>query len=117
MSDKRKDPRKKLIRFTPVYTLRPRSLLGYLEDLTVHGARVVGDVFLEAGERIMLSIEFPAKTPDIPPGPFVIAARVARIHTDEGGFANLGLEFADATEEQVNTLEAVIHRYEFRRVV
>lgn len=116
MPDKRKDPRKKLIRFTPVYTLHPSSLLGYLEDLTVHGARVVGDIALEAGERITLSIEFPAGTPDVPPQPFVIGARVARIHTDEGGFANLGLEFVEATEEQIAVLEAVIQRYEFSGV-
>jgi hypothetical protein len=116
MPDKRKDVRKKIMAFTPVYTMHPKTLIGYLEDLTIHGARVVGNVLLEAGKLVTLSIEFPAGTPDVPPGPFVAQARVTRAHADEMNYENLGFEFADLAEEQVNVLEAVIHRYEFRRV-
>lgn len=117
MFDKRKEPRKKLIAFTPVYMLNPRTLLGYLEDLTVRGARVVGDVLLEEGKLVNLSIQFPEGTPDLPPQPFTIRARVARVHTDEAKFENLGFEFVDVTDEQAVILEAVIQRYEFKRVV
>lgn len=113
MFDKRKEPRKKLMTFTPVYTLNPRTLLGYLEDLTIRGARVVGDKMLEEGKLMNLSIEFPAGTPNLPAQPFVIRARVARVHTDEARYENLGFEFVDVTDEQTAVLESVIQRYEF----
>jgi len=116
MFDKRKDPRKKLMAFTPVYTLKPKALLGYLEDLTVHGARVVGDVPLEADKLVTLMIEIPKDTVSLPPEPFTIQARVARASKDEARYENLGFEFVDVTPEQTRILEAVIQRYEFKRV-
>ena len=117
MLDKRKEPRKKLMAFTPVYSLNPRNLLGYLEDLTIHGARVVGGVSLEEGKAVNLSIEFPEGTPNVPDHPFLIRGRVARVHTDASQFENLGFEFLDVNNEQTAILEAVIQRYEFHRAV
>lgn len=117
MLDKRKEPRKKLMAFTPVYIYNPRALLGYLEDLTVRGARVVGGIQLEEGKLINLSIEFPEGIPNVPPYPFQIRARVARVHEDEAHYENLGFEFVDVTEEQTGILESVIQRYEFHRAV
>lgn len=117
MFDKRKDPRKKLMAFTPVYTLKPKTLLGYLEDLTIHGARVVGDVTLEADTLITLVIDFPKDTASLPPEPFTIQARVARASQDEAHYENLGLEFVNVTDEQARILEAAILRYEFQRVI
>jgi len=117
MLDKRKEPRKKLMAFTPVYSLNPRTLLGYLEDLTIRGARVVGGVPLEEGKVVHLSIEFPEGAPNVPTHPFLIRGRVARVQTDETQFENLGFEFLDTTNEQTMILEAVIQRYEFKRVI
>lgn len=117
MNDKRKDPRKKIMAFTPVYALKPKTLLGYMEDLTLRGARVVGDVSIEEDKLITLSIELPKDTASLPSTPFIVRARVARSHTDEAGFENLGVEFVDVTEEQMSILEAVIQRYEFKRAV
>ncbi|MBI3167198.1 MAG: PilZ domain-containing protein [Chloroflexi bacterium] len=117
MPDKRKDLRKKLIAFTPVYTLNPKTLLGYLEDLTTHGARVVGSTILEPGKLVTLYVEFPEDTPNVPDHSLTINARVARAHFDETRYENIGFEFMDATEEQTAILEAVILRYEFHQVV
>lgn len=117
MFDKRKEPRKKLMAFTPVYMLNPRTLLGYLEDLTTRGARVVGGIALEEGKSVALSIQFPEGAPNVPSEAFVIRAQVARVHTDETNFENLGFEFVDVTDEQAAILEAVIQRYEFHRAV
>lgn len=117
MFDKRKEPRKKLMAFTPVYMLHPKTLLGYLEDLTLHGARVVGETIMEPGKLVTLYIEFPEDTPNVPDHTFTIQARVARAHFDETRYENIGFEFVDATEEQIAVLEAVIQRYEFKRVV
>jgi hypothetical protein len=116
MFDKRKDPRKKLMAFTPVYMLKPKTLLGYLEDLTTHGARVVGDVPLESDKFVTLVIDFPKDTASLPPEAFTIQARVARANKDEARYENLGFEFVDTTEAQVAVLEAVIQRYEFHRI-
>ena len=116
MFDKRKDPRKKLMAFTPVYTLKPKTLLGYLEDLTIHGARVVGDVPLEADKLVTLMIEIPKDTVSLPPEAFTIQARVARASQDDAHYENLGFQFVEPTEAQVAVLEAVIQRYEFHRV-
>ncbi|MBK6647791.1 MAG: PilZ domain-containing protein [Anaerolineales bacterium] len=117
MFDKRKEPRKKLMAFTPVYTLHPKTLLGYLEDLTLRGARVVGDVPLEADKHVTLMIEFPKDTASLPPEPFTIQARLARAGRDETRYENLGFEFVDVTAEQMSILEAVIQRYEFKREI
>jgi hypothetical protein len=115
MFDKRKDPRKKIMAFTPVYTLNPKTLIGYLENLTVHGARVVGDAPLEAGKAVTLLIEIPKDTASLPPAPFTINARVARSGQDEAQYANIGFEFVDVTPEQNRALNAVIDRYEFKQ--
>ena len=117
MFDKRKEPRKKLTAFTPVYTLNPKTLLGYLEDLTINGARVVGEMQLEAGKLVTLSIDFPKGTASLPPEPFTIRAKVAQAHKDETRYENLGFQFVDVTEEQTAILEAVIQRYEFHRAI
>ncbi|NWF62999.1 MAG: PilZ domain-containing protein [Chloroflexi bacterium] len=117
MFDKRKEPRKKLMAFTPVYILKLKTLLGYLEDLTIHGARVVGDVPLEADKIVTLVINFPKDTASLLPTPFTINARVVRSQHDEAQFVNTGFEFVDITPEQTRILEAVIQRYEFKRGV
>lgn len=117
MFDKRRDARKKLMAFTPVYIYNPRALLGYLEDLTIHGARVVGGIQLEEGRLINLSIEFPEGIPNVPSYPLQIRARVVRVHEDEAHYENLGFEFVDVTEEQAAILDSVIQRYEFHPVI
>ncbi len=115
MQDKRKDPRKKLVAFTPVYTLNPKTLIGYLEDLTIRGARVVGSINLEPGRIVTLAIQFPKETVSLPSAAFTIQARVARSSTDETNYENTGFEFVDVTPEQTNVIQAVMQRYEFQR--
>jgi hypothetical protein len=78
---------------------------------------VVGDVFLEAGRVVTLSIELPKDTASLPSTPFTIRARVTSTRTDEAQFENLGFEFVDVTDEQAAVLEAVIQRYEFHKAV
>ena len=115
MSDQRKEARKKLIKFTPVYKLKPQSLLGYLVDLTPGGAKVEGEKPMEVNQQVTLMIEFPADLPEVPLAPFTIAARVARCApSDEGPtFFNLGFAFTDITPEQTMVIEAIIERYAF----
>jgi hypothetical protein len=114
MLDHRKEARKKVIRFTPVYKLQPKTLLGYLVDLNLRGAKVEGERAAEINQQVTLSIEFPSDLPEVPSAPFTIPARVARCVSGEGPtFYNLGFEFTDITPEQTRIIEAIIRRYAF----
>jgi hypothetical protein len=116
LDQRRKEPRRKMLAFTPVYTLKPKLLLGYLGDLTTHGALVVGETEMEAGKQVTLSIEFPRELPEVGDQPFTLAARVARCQHDESPqYFNVGMEFTDVNPAQAAILEAIIQRYEFRR--
>lgn len=117
MFDKRKEPRKKLMAFTPVYVLNPRTLLGYLEDMTLGGAKVVGNFPLAENSRVVLAIDFPKDLPIVVDLPFIIKARAARSNAGEDGYEILGFEFSEVTEDQIRVLEAIIQRYEFQRAV
>jgi hypothetical protein len=115
MSDQRKEARKKLIAFTPVYGLGPKVLLGYLVDLTIRGTKVEGEHPAEINKLITLAIEFPSGLPEIPPSPFMISARVTRCNrTESPQYYNIGFEFTGITPEQARIIEAIINRYAFR---
>ena len=115
MSDQRKETRKKLIAFTPVYGLRPKTLLGYLVDLTMSGARVEGEKPVEVNKQFELAIEFPGDLPEITIYPFTISAIAVRCVQDEGPqFYSIGFKFTGITAEQTRIIEAIIARYAFR---
>ncbi len=112
---KRRENRKKILAFTPVYMQKPKTLLGYLGDLTTRGALVIGEKFVEVGKQVTLEIEFPQELPELNGKPISVAARVARCNRDESPtYFNIGVEFMDATDEQVAVFDAIIRRYEFR---
>jgi len=116
MSDQRRELRKKILAFTPVYALSPKRLLGYLGDLTAHGALVVGETAVETGKQVRLSVEFPRELAELGDKPFTIAARVARCQHDESPqFFNIGMEFPEVSAAQGKIIEAIIQRYEFQR--
>lgn len=119
MLDHRRELRKKILTFTPVYAIHvvnPKRLLGYLCDLTVHGALVVGEAEVEVGRQITLSIEFPHELPEVGDKPFNIQARVARCVRDESPqYYNIGMEFPAVSAAQAEVIEAIIQRCEFRR--
>ncbi len=53
-SDRREESRKIMMAFTPVHDLNQGILLGYLRDLTLQGALVIGEktFFLRPGESL-----------------------------------------------------------------
>jgi hypothetical protein len=117
MFDHRKEARKKLTAFTPVYSMQPKTLLGYLVDLTMHGAKVEGEHPLLVNQRITLGIEFSGDLPEVVPTPFTISARVARCSQEESAqYYNIGFQFTGITSRQAKTIEAIIQRYAFRQV-
>ena len=112
---KRRENRKKILAFTPVYMQAPKTLLGYLGDLTVRGALVIGEKSVEMGKQVTLEIEFPQELPELGGKPVSVAARVARCNRDDSPqYFNIGVEFVNATSEQAAVFEAIIRRYEFR---
>lgn len=116
MFDHRKEARKKLIAFTPVYGLQPKVLLGYLVDLTLHGAKMEGERALEVNQRTTLEIQFPSELLEDSHAPFTISARVARCNREEGlQYYNIGVEFTEVSSKQARVIEAIIQRYAFRQ--
>jgi hypothetical protein len=115
MSEQRKEERKKLLTFTPVYDLNNNILLGYLGDLTLRGAMLLGEKLVEVNKNLTLAIEF-HETPETPATRMTIPVRVAWCKQEEHStFYNIGLEFVELTDQNKKLIEAVLNRYQFRR--
>ncbi len=113
--DRRKEPRKKVMAFTPVYELDKGKLLGYLRDLTLQGALVIGEKKLDVNTQITLAIELPGDLPSITEIRLAIPARVARCIDDESPNSyKIGFEFNDIKPEHTHIIEALLERYHFR---
>ena len=117
MSDHRKESRKKLIAFTPVYDLLHKTLLGYIGDLTLQGIMVVGEKSVEINKHLTLGIEFPEGLPEVSARRVVIPARAAWCRQDDSPqYFNIGFEFVDISPENARIIEAILERYQFRSV-
>lgn len=115
MSKLRKEERKKLTAFTPVYDLRNNILLGYLGDMTLQGAMVVGSTPMEINKELTLGIEF-NETPEIPATRMTIPARVAWCKREERStYYNTGVEFVELTDQNKTVIAAMLERYQFRK--
>ena len=116
MSEQRKEPRRKLMAFTPVYDSTQNILLGYVEDLTLLGVMVVGERLLEINKERVLKIEFPNDLPDVTASRITIPARVAWCKQDESRrYFNIGFEFTEVKPEQMKIFQAILERYQFRQ--
>ncbi len=117
-SERRKELRKKLMAFTPVYDLEKGILLGYIRDLTLQGALVIGEKFLDSGTQTTLAFELPGGLPGITVTRMKITARVARCVQDESSKTyQIGFEFTATSPEQTEILQALLQRYHFRHKI
>ena len=115
MSERRKETRKKVMAFTPVYDANKKRLLGYLGDLTLQGAMVIGAKTMEVDKQLTLKIEFQDDLPGIATRHLTIPARVARCDRDESPNSyKIGFEFTDIQLEHYDIIEALLERYHFR---
>jgi len=113
--ERRKEARKLVMKFTPVYDLNQGKLLGYLRDLTLQGALVMGEKTLEIDTLTTLKFDLPGDLPKVRAKHLIISARVARCEEDESQNSyKLGFEFEDANLDQTEIIEAVLERYHFR---
>ena len=115
MSERRKETRRKLMAFTSVYDLDKKRLLGYLGDLTLQGAMVIGAKPLQVNKQIILDIEFQDELPGIMTKHMTLPARVARCDRDESPNSyKTGFEFTAIQPEHTRIIQALLERYHFR---
>jgi Tfp pilus assembly protein PilZ len=115
MQERRKEQRKTLMAYTQVFDLYGGYLLGYLADLNLHGAMVIGDKSVAEDTEFTLAIELP-DLPNINTSRITLPARVAWCQPDiSPEFFNVGFEFKEVSDEQRKVIQAVIDHYEFRR--
>jgi len=115
MQERRKEPRKPLMAYTQVFDLYGGRLLGYLGDITLMGAMVIGDRPNDTGQLITLAVELP-ELPDIKSSRIVIPSRTAWCEQDiSPNFFNVGFEFLEINPDQAEIIKAIVKRYEFRR--
>ncbi len=115
MQDRRKLPRKDLMSYSQVFDLYQGKLIGYLGDLNLIGAMIIGDEALKVNEQLTVSIQLP-ELPKINATRLALPVRVVRCHQDiSPEYFNIGVEFDLVTDEQKRIIEAVLENYEFRR--
>jgi hypothetical protein len=115
MQERRKVERKNLMAYTQVFDLFGGYLLGYLGDLHLNGAMVIGNKLMSENTELTLAIELP-DLPNVSTSRITIPARVAWYQQDiSPEFFNVGFEFKEVTPEQITVIEAIMKNYEFRR--
>lgn len=113
MTDQRKTERVKAMTFTAVYERNGRILLGFLGDLTLQGAMVVGEKAVETGRDTTLEIEIPGAV-EVPGGRLTLPAHVAWSRQEAGTtYFHTGFEFLEMTEQNRHVIEALVARYKF----
>jgi hypothetical protein len=118
MEERRRETRKKLMAFTPVYRAEKGRLLGYLEDLTRQGAKVIGAMPLKSQTEVTLFIELPGRLPGVAATALTIPARVTRCEPDDGpqNFV-LGFEFIEMNPGNSQIIQALLERYHFKHQI
>ena len=115
MQERRKQPRKELMSYSQVYDLYNGQLIGYLGDINLLGAMVIGDEQLEMNTTFTISIQLP-ELPEITATRIAMPVRVAYCKRDlSPEYFNIGLEFKLITDNQRKIIETLIDNYEFRR--
>jgi hypothetical protein len=116
MQERRKVQRKNLMAYSQVFDLYTGHLLGYLGDLHLQGAMVIGEKLLEENTNLTLAIELPELL-NTAASRITIPVRVAWCQPDiSPEFFNIGFEFSEVKPGQAALIEAIMSQYEFRRV-
>lgn len=112
---RRKNERKHLIAFTPVYDSHTKLVLGYLGDLSLQGAMVIGEKPMDVDTQITLEIDFPSAR-EFSARRVKIPARAAWCRQEQNSqYFNTGFEFLKVNPMYIPYLEAILERYQFQR--
>ena len=115
MQDRRRLPRKDIMSYSQVFDLSRGKLIGYLGDLNLIGAMIIGDEPLKMDEKLTISVQLP-ELPKINATRLALPVHIVWCHPDlSPEYFNIGVEFEVVTDEQRGIIEAVIENYEFRR--
>ncbi|HUE97775.1 MAG TPA: PilZ domain-containing protein [Anaerolineales bacterium] len=115
MSNRRQETRRRFTAFTPVYDLHPRVLLGYLGNLNLRGALLIGTNLTTINKETILEIIFPNELAEISVIPVTIPARIAWCRPDERPQSyNIGVEFTEMTSFHKELIQQILERYHFR---
>ncbi len=115
MQERRKQPRKNLMSYSQVFDLYEGRLIGYLGDLNLLGAMVIGDQPMKLETKLTVSIQLP-ELPEVTATRLALPVRVAWCQQDlSPEYFNIGFEFELATDDQKRIIQAVMENYEFRR--
>jgi hypothetical protein len=116
MDEQRKETRKKLMAFTPVYDSDQNVLLGYVEDLTLQGIMVVGENFIEVNHERSLRIEFSIDLPDVATAHVTTPARAVWCKQDlSPQYFNIGFEFTELKPGHAKIFQAILEKYQFHQ--
>jgi hypothetical protein len=114
MQERRKIQRNNLMAYTQVFDLSGGYLIGYLGDLNLSGAMVIGDKPMAENTQITLAIELPDLI-NFNKRRLIIPARVAWNEPDiSPEFFAIGFEFKKVTIAQNRVIETIMKDYEFR---
>jgi hypothetical protein len=115
MDNRRRETRRRFTAFSPVYDLYPRTLLGYLGDLNLRGALIIGKNLTTINKETVLEIIFPGEIADLTVVPVTIPARIAWCRADEQSKSyNIGIEFTELTPLHKDLFQQILERYHFR---
>jgi len=115
MQERRKEPRKTLMAYTQVFNLYGGYLLGYLADLHLRGAMVIGNKAVADNLELTLAIELP-DLPNVKASRITIPAHTVWCQQDiSPEFFNIGFEFKEVLDDQKKVIQAIMELYEFRR--
>lgn len=115
MQERRKEPRHPLKAYTQVFDLYGGDLLGYLADLHLQGAMVIGSNAVPVGREYTLAIELPA-LPQVNAARMTLPAHSVWCEKDiSPEFFDIGFAFGKLTAAQTQVLKAIVENYEFDR--
>jgi c-di-GMP-binding flagellar brake protein YcgR len=114
MSEQRKETRKKLMAFTPVYDYAAHALIGYVSDISLLGMKVISEHPVETGNEITLHVELPDSLTNKTDQTLLTPARIAWCRTDENlkSFM-IGFAFIKLTTKQESIIQSILDRYRF----
>ena len=113
--DRRKLERKFLVVYSRVFDRKTGKVIGYLSDLTVKGAMVIGEHHLEQGLDFHLRIDLPESN-EFKKDHLDISAKSVWSKPDvDPAFFNTGFEFGEIDPEDEKIILRMIELYEFRR--
>ena len=115
MDHQRKEERRKVMTFTPVYDIQKKLLLGYLSDLTLNGAMLVSEKPMDVDRNIILGIEI-HESSDAPVTRMVIPSRAIWCkREDDNSYYDTGFEFREMSDENKQLIESALKKFQFSR--